>query len=242
MSQKEKSIIFNGEMVRAILDGRKAQTRRVVKGNPLALLLNGDRETMTYEDCYGDSRPIEELCPYGQKGDCLWVRETWVKIFNTWPIEENNFHIEYKADSNAKYPGEWPAEEGGDPECPKWRPSIHMPRWASRITLEIVDIRVERLQDISEKDAKAEGVAPLFDEKTQRERPECRSDYYLNYLWHGNFACGLGNKKSDAWPYQYSGYEKARDSFSSLWEMIHGPGSWKSNPWVWAIEFKRIKP
>lgn len=138
----------------------------------------------------------------------------------------------------------------------RWRPSIHMPRWASRILLEITSVRAEQLQRITEGDAEAEGVARLFehlpkeeydnwnarrmsfsgcpDVGPQAEQPFC------NYLWHGNIGNGISAKQSDAWSYQGSAYTSARDSFSSLWESINGPGSWDANPWVWRIEFKRI--
>ena len=99
-----------------------------------------------------------------------------------------------------------------------WRPSIHMPRWASRITLEITDIRVERLQEISEDDAKAEGVEPWV-----------IGDGWREY--------GLPPDVEAAGTHPL---RSARDSFASLWESINGPGSWKANPWVWVIEFRRV--
>ena len=204
-------------------------------------------------------------CPYGQPGDRLWVRENFkIKNFLDADISntENGYECNAEAEATVLYTDGTErrvvglvdnegvkydideiaqAENFSKKKC--WNPSIHMPRWASRIILEIVSVRVERLQDITEEDAKAEGVSQLFDEKTKMSRPECNFDSWTNYLWHGNWGqCGMGNKKSDAWQYQYSGYEKARDSFSSLWESINGPGSWEANPWVWVIEFKRVKP
>lgn len=127
---KERPIIFSGEMVRAILDGRKTQTRRAVK------MRDGAQEYSVYDfrrDC----------CPYGQPGDHLWVRETWLE----WTEGGCKETCMYKADDDPR------AQNFGP-----WKSSLFMPRWASRITLEITKVRVERLQDISEEDAKAEGV------------------------------------------------------------------------------------
>jgi hypothetical protein len=139
--------------------------------------------------------------PYGAPGDLLWVRETWTQ----YPIELNPEPCDawYKATSN------------GPPPPFKWRPSIHMPRWASRITLRITDIRVERLQDISEDDARAEG-AMRHDGGT---------------YWHSG------------WRHDYSDvHADAYSSFARLWNNINGPGAWGANPWVWAISFERVKP
>lgn len=110
-----------------------------------------------------------------------------------------------------------------------------MPRWASRITLEITSIRVERLQDIGEADAIAEGI--------EREFAHNRDIGWKNYLWHGHFGKnGTGDRRSDNWEHQYSTYAdgKAVGSYSSLWEFINGYGSWAENPWVWVIEFTRV--
>jgi len=129
----ELPILFSGEMVRAILDGRKTQTRRVVK-----LPVSEIGKMVKYR---GDWVLPCEWSPYGKSGDRLWVRETW------WQWGGTEKRISYRADTLPSF-----APNGG------FRPSIFMPRWASRITLEVVDVRVERLQDISEDDAKAEGV------------------------------------------------------------------------------------
>jgi len=135
---KERPILFSGPMVRAILEGRKTQTRRVVKPQPahipgIGTVLNIDTIT-------------GRACPYGNPGDRLWVREAWAH--RRWMLGDAspNPTTVYRAD-------------GEDLKgCARWRPSIHMPRWASRIALEVVSVRVERLQDISEEDAKAEGI------------------------------------------------------------------------------------
>ena len=194
---KEKPILFSGKMVRAILDDRKTMTRRVVKPQP-------EQDT----DCpYHIGTGIERkarICPYGKPGDRLWVRETFAEGLS------NKEGIAYRATSK------WYDFEDGTPENfkeIKWKPSIFMPRWASRITLEITNVRVERLQDISEEDAKREGVESNFDEGVV---------YY-----------GPLNK----------GHADARIAFSWLWDSINAKRgySWESNPWVWVVEFKRIK-
>ena len=134
---KERPILFNGAMVRAILSGAKTQTRRVVKLDGITNMgqvfpsgrfrVNADGVTDGLVDC-----------PFGVVGQGLWVRETWAKA------GEVGDHTEYRADNP-------------DPLSGRWRPSIHMPRWASRLSLTITDVRVQRLQDISEADAEAEG-------------------------------------------------------------------------------------
>ena len=176
---KERPILFSGPMVRAILDGRKTQTRRVVKPQPDWIRPRVSDDGIAHGYC--GSGPTDGIkCPYGTVGDRLWVRESWAKS------GEVGDATEYRADNP-------------DPIGAKWRPSIHMPRWASRIDLEITGIRVERLQEISERDAMAEGC-----------------EYLTNSV--------------------------ARSNFVKLWISINGQDSWSANPWVWVIEFKRIKP
>ena len=232
---KEHPIIFSGQMVRAILDGRKTQTRRVVKPQPepaschpkceprVSYLGGGDwsinwatpkpdgeghpnRFRHPFDGDWRDRDANSPFrCPYGATGDRLWVRETHAMI---WPDEcepedIRDCNIEYRADGDPmRLAGEWPSEFRGDPDVPRWRPSIHMPRWASRITLEVVDVRVERLQEITEADAVAEGV-------------------------YGE----LG-------PLDIT----ARPLFGSLWNNINAKRgySWESNPWVWCVEFKTV--
>jgi hypothetical protein len=140
---KERPMLFNGDMVRAILDGRKTQTRRIAKPRHCNHGSEGQR------------------CPYGQPGDRLWVRETWSMDAGAVSEDaESDWHICYKADLSVTQALCTDAEclRLYDSQRSAWRPSIHMPRWASRITLEITDVRVERLQVISLDDAKAEGV------------------------------------------------------------------------------------
>ena len=214
----ERGMIFNAEMVRAILDGRKTQTRRPVKfpvhdknlgcelaGNELA----GELSAGNYLNS-----------AFGKPGDRIWVRETFqgplfdYDLMDSYskdptPFEKPEFCV-YKADGV-------PAPEFYDPDdelhsC--WRPSIHMPRWASRILLEITDVRVERLNAISEEDATAEGVPPAG---------SLLPDYPGTFLTpKGDFAT-------------------AKVAFQRLWESIYGEESWKANGWVWVISFKRVE-
>lgn len=177
-------------MVRATLEGRKTVTRRVIKPKfGGAIIAPGGRGIAL--ESLGDTIKTN-LCPYGVSGDRLWVRETLEKA--------NGVAVGYPAD------GSWLP-------CTPWMwkrnkvPSIHMPRWASRILLEITDVRVERLQDITPEQALAEGVK------------SCERDLDP-----------VGN--------DYSPYEL----FSMLWTSINGMESWNTNPWVWAVEFKRVTP
>lgn len=189
---KERPMLFNGDMVRAILSGAKTQTRRPVKP-----------EWIPQIEDFLDTKENRrfQLNPFGYPGDRLWIRESWAKIYDEEPFEEGSkFHFEYRADSSAKYPGNWPDDFGIDSECPKWRPSIHMPRAASRIALEVLDVHVERLQGISEKDCCADG--------------------------------GYSNITRDL----------KKPKFQALWTSVYGESSWSSNPWVWAVSFKRISP
>lgn len=259
---KERPILFSGPMVCAILEGRKTQTRRVVKGMALDWLAPdlftpefvadpdnslcpygkpGDKDWKTglipqdgwynvddltdqpeipvylrrFQDggewhiTWGwdesddpeaiemDGGPTTETIRWKRPGDRLWVRETWANLNADFPTVDPYFV--YRADSSDHGPV-------------TWKPSIHMPRAASRILLEITDVRVERLQDISEDDARAEGIE----------------------MWpDGNFK---------AYTKQPGKFTYARDSFRTLWESINGPESWEANPWVWVVNFKTVKP
>lgn len=151
MTPKERPILFSGPMVRAILDGRKTQTRRVVNPQPKHF-------PMTDGETWFDVKTVMERfaleCRYGIPGEHLYVRETW---HGSWS-KERALKPEHPMDVIS-----YRADFGEDAKGLQWRPSIHMPRWASRITLEVVNVRVERLLDISEEDAKAEGVEPKMD-------------------------------------------------------------------------------
>lgn len=169
---KERPILFSGPMVRAILEGRKTQTRRVVKPQPPASCyydINGNQNKACcmfdapdlpggVGFCPPTAKSSDHLlpCPYGGPGDRLWVRETWFDNGADWNgcSDKTPARCVFRAD------GEFSDHFPEDYMHAKWSPSIHMPRWASRITLEVKAVRVERLNDISEDDAIAEGVEP----------------------------------------------------------------------------------
>ncbi|WP_420465564.1 hypothetical protein [Panacagrimonas sp.] len=211
-------------MIRALLDGRKTRTRRVMKPQPYGngfhfdghdILCHCDElppDAMLLDIGRGQNRCTtsnyegwESACPYGMPGDLLWVRETWGR-------DDEDGKVFYRAD--VSHEDDTDNFENcrleGAPGY-RWRSSIHMPRWASRLTLRITDVRVQRLQDISEKDAAAEGV-------------ERDSDGWFDYLMPGTQCC-----------------TNARDSFRTLWESINGPGSWDADPWVWCVSFDVLR-
>ncbi|KAI93529.1 hypothetical protein T281_16090 [Rhodomicrobium udaipurense JA643] len=223
---KERPILFSAPMVRAILEGRKTQTRRIVKRQPagaesVSQTLASDvapDKVGAWEFWAGKPQtPLSDpvFCPYGRPGDRLWVRETWADassengpvvlyragndrrylVDESYPVDYDRFPIKSR-DAWSRWAADVEGGSGG------YRPSIHMPRWASRISLEITDIRVERLQDINEEDARAEGVAPW-------RRPVAQSAPH--------FA-----------------------AFADLWRGLNGPDSWAANPWVWVVAFHRV--
>jgi len=203
---KERPILFSAPMVRAILEGRKTQTRRIVKPQPspcgLRKLSGGDITATGLDASYWyGSDPFTEArkCPYGVPGDRLWVQETWCHIGS-----HSGPHTNGKSIEDVRY--------RADGEGCVWRPSIFMPRWASRITLEIEAVRVERLIEIRHEDCIAEGVS--FPQLTDDD--------------------------IDGSPDQFKNW--GRGAYRSLWESINGPGSWDDNPWVWVIQFRRITP
>ena len=216
----EKPILFSGEMVQAILDGRKTQTRRVVSfGQFDASSTPGyawhfrDKRTGCWHDIKGTTVLVANYCPYGRPGDILWVKETFRSNCSDGdgPCGLQPF-VEYRCDQGRRVPGKTSEEitrycnqlydmkEG-------WRPSIFMPRWASRITLKVEEVRVQRLQDISEDDAYAEG-------------------------------CGVDHEAlpggciipSNRWRYE------------QLWDSLNKKKHpWSENPWIWAITFSRLE-
>jgi len=214
-------------MVRALLDGSKTQTRRPVKLRSKTLIYdlsgawcdgaaNSQYLHVPYhhkDDVPGDSTSERVSCPYGAIGDQLWVRESLRFVAAG---ENPHEHAVYAADG---------VRVRRDPGLAGWCcdgmayglarsvPSIHMPRWASRITLEIVSVRIERLQDISEDDAIAEGV----------DGPMCAA------------AVGRAPSRFNLLPAAVHGY-------SHLWESLNGARSWDANPWVWAVEFHKVAP
>ncbi len=209
---KERGIIFNTEMVRAILDGRKTQTRRIMKPQPEPCEYGGTwwpsnicQSMIHIEDmlqnCSGVWAGIAGIvCPHGGVGDRLWVRETFGKRVVRDALGGTGEFITYRA---SKPDAVYCTSASGTDIPIKWKPSIHMPRWASRITLEITDVRVERLQAASDNDFKAEGY-PLERELTG------------------------GSTDAFCW-------------FRHLWDSVSKPDcNYENNPWVWVIEFKRV--
>lgn len=220
---KERPILFSGPMVRAILEGRKTVTRRPVKGGQVptedkSIPSNGPRWSAIgqrhprYGYCvFGQTEAecAQELgqrgvCPYGQPGDRLWVRETWARVGTGDPG-----HLVYRA----TYPRCLPHGLENVPADIhdagyRWRPSIHMPRSACRLLLEITAVRIERLQGISEEQALAEGVRG---EPCDHARQAC-----------ADIGC---------WG------DTAKGAFGFLWEQLNGAGAWEANPWVWVVEF-----
>ncbi len=212
---KERPILFSGAMVRALLAGTKTQMRLAVK-------LDATPEPKHSRDVI-----LRYRCPYGQPGDRLWVRETWQgplldddAIENPEDIESPKYCF-YAANGG---PAPEYEDADGDLHC-RWRPSIHMPRWASRITLEIVSVRVERLQDISEADARAEGA---------RYRKISTGDARIGLMDWWFFGTDTAGNDIGAGLC-------AKDGYELFWEYINGAGSWDANPWIWVIEFKRAE-
>ena len=217
-----KPILFNTEMVRAILDGRKSCTRRIVKPKQFVGLLpdkckNGAPEEFLKEKKlmfkpYCDMTDIELIntaykAPY-QIGDILYVRETWMDYAGL---------TMYKADCD-KYRLESLNFAGFG-----WHPSIHMPKEAARIWLKVTDVRVERLQEITEEQASAEGTNP-WDEAC-----------YENNGWHPT----LSDPDSGGEPNIIDGFHKLWDSTIKKNDLDRY--GWNTNPWVWVIEFKQCK-
>lgn len=240
---KEHPILFSAPMVRAILEGRKTITRRVVKPRPSSgahwqpIVLSGHGGFVD-----GHGAPLR--CPYGQPGDRLWVRETFQVVgyggfgqstergyesfetigvefaaggdpstfdfLNGKPVEGTPKTVDYAMANRMSDSG----PEGN-------RPSIHMPRWASRITLEVTGVRVERLQDISDADAISEGV----------ERWVVGDNGWRDYMLTPEEESVAGVPPMTA-----------KQSFQTLWKSINGASSWNNNPWVWVVEFKRVTP
>jgi hypothetical protein len=223
---KERPMLFSAPMVRAICDGTKTQTRRIVKNPDTAI------ECCDIARLHDQKEVIENYCPYGKPDDQLWVRETFQPIFAEGFDHHSSEYPNYS--TGFGYAVSYPATDGiiefvdaDDNIVSRCTPSIHMPRWASRIQLKIVRVRVERLNDISVEDAIAEGVEGM-DQPTGGDDYQ---DYWRDY--------GVTEKDDDVWPW-FAG--DPISSYKSLWEKINGSESWQSNPWVWVIEFKRVNP
>ena len=213
MTARERPILFSAPMVRAILSGTKTQTRRVVKLNRHYQIEERDDGSL-WPWMYDDDRASDSwlACPYGKPGDRLWVREAWrtERDFDHLPPRDLD-------PTMTATPVQYEAGPHADVLDGKLRPSMFMPRWASRITLEVTAVRVERLQDISEADAIAEGGTET-----------------MRGWWTHE-----GLQWNDPGPNHRFGATPI-DSYRVLWESINGPNSWGANPWVWAINFKRL--
>ena len=227
---RELPVLSSGEMVRAILDGRKTQTRRPVKPQPFDFYrqpLPASAEIRATDDGFwlyhfsdedGDGwekGPVGK-CPLGAVGDCLYVRETWALHRETFEGQGSGYTLQFRADSATRevlFDGR--VIPAGDPkDTPKpwpatavnmgWRPSIHCPKWAARIWLEVTDVRVERVQGISTEDVIAEGLSTTLREHAAE--------------------CDL------------------RDQFVTLWGSVYGKQGfgWELNPWCWCVSFRRI--
>ena len=231
---KERPILFNAEMVKAILSGRKTQTRRVMKDqptdcfSPMNMGLEQDYTARWYTpgivDKHGYLQPAKKEifgvadehegyeCPIGAIGDQLWVRETFAALAcGSYEPEKPSLtgtYQEVRYFATDRLAGCDAGVRGYN-----WRPSIHMPRWASRINLLITGVRVERLQDISQEDAQAEGFE--------------LSGWVPSYSNPDN--AGFDETLT---PY---------DNFAETWESIYGQRSWLLNPWVWVIEFEHLR-
>jgi hypothetical protein len=226
---KERPISFISDMVWAILFNRKTETRRIIKlprwstGDWKDFQLDDNRIPMVIAKNTGCLASIH--CPYGEPGDRLWVKETWAEMCrladprcdcDEEAIKKNHF-FEYRVDTGNPLPGEWPEEKRQDPDCPKWKSSRFMPRKASRIMLDIVKIRVERLLEIS----LDENVEDLFSEGLSK----------ANYM---EFADGESTDLNVV---------EALDDFNYLWNFLIAKRGYGGdvNPWVWVVEFKRLK-
>ncbi|HCU1204113.1 TPA: hypothetical protein OUG09_000100 [Klebsiella pneumoniae] len=237
---KERGMIFNGEMVRAILDGRKTQTRRIIAPQPADDIERGifpNPEVIGWKSSrrHKHGSTTAHFCHYGIPGDRIWVRETWGVVSHA--FSDDGLMIDWVPDrpataihempfGNGYYSGyaiyaadgdfTWGDDDGYEDGRSCWKPSIHMPRAASRILLEITDVRVERLNSISEEDAEAEGIdmEALYD---SQDCYDCIADHNM------------------------TGRPTVTGAFKYLWESIYGEEGWKSNPWVWVIEFKRVE-
>lgn len=241
----QKSIRLYAHEVRGVLDGRQSQLRRIIKPQPVkkscgpfggaAGLHPNDwewfhkgRPGVSTISCKpnGPEGWAKDNSPFGQPGDVLWAKETWALTTNinyqdNWP---NRPHVLHEAYNGQPYYAtiyradgywQWTDDDGFSTEKSYWKPSIHMPKSACRIFLRITDIRVERLQDITEMDAFAEGIDDQGDSYIEAEQAQLA----------GVRVCAGS---------------PAQHSFANLWMQINGPDSWAANPWVWVVSFERI--
>ncbi|EOY3006910.1 ASCH domain-containing protein [Klebsiella quasipneumoniae] len=232
---KERGMIFNSEMVRAILDGRKTQTRRIMAPQPADDIERGifpNPEVIGWKSSrrHKHGSTTAHFCHYGKPGDRICVRETWGVVSHA--FSDDGLMIDWVPDrpataihempfGNGYYSGyaiyaadgdfTWGDDDGYEDGRSCWKPSIHMPRAASRILLEITDVRVERLNAISQEDAQAEGME-LTGWRPTYSDPDSGGEVMTPY-----------------------------DNFAELWSSIYGAENWQANPWVWVIEFKRVE-
>jgi hypothetical protein len=249
-------MILRAEEVRAVLDGEKTVLRRQVKPQPdvdkrkhrwAMSLANGvlswGKAPWRVSDPYNHYAEQSVRCPFGVPDDRLWVRETWqawTPGLPEYPFEQDLI----EGPCGADYP-----DHNGTPEIEyladrldergeyPWRPSIHMPRWACRLVLEVTDVRVERLQDITEDDAQLEGA-------TRREWGDKRTPYEWTSGWSldwsrvGRTETTRGGEARVVHPRDIC-LGSARMSFANRWIARHGQSSWDANPWVWRVAFRR---
>lgn len=206
---RDRPILFSAPMIRALLEGRKTQTRRFAGAQ---LVLAGNR---VFDPETPHHVPLMlDRSRYGKAGGRLWVRETWYDDMPDEPAGElaDGRRILFRADHDcASFEAGCPCNPDGDGKRSAWRPSIFMPRWASRFTLEVVDVRVERLHAITDEDARAEGVTlgePM--KATINGEPGTARIF------------------------------DPRKAFAVLWDQINGDGAWEKNPYVWRVEFRRV--
>lgn len=240
---KERPIFFSAPMVRAILEGRKTVARRAVKIQPRSRADIGS---------FGKGQPFirnpdatkrNPGCPYGRPGDRMWVRETWGVISHDFDEKGNmtdwkpdrpatairelpfgrgyySGHVIYRADGEAEWAGD---DDGSGDTRSGWHPSIHMPRAASRILLEIIDVRVERLRE-------GEGET-AFESRYIAEG--------IHRIHHGDGEYYYHPFSSEPGP---GNWIDPYDAWRELWVPINGAESWNANPWVWVVEFKQVTP
>ncbi|HEX2753680.1 MAG TPA: hypothetical protein VHP34_11370 [Alphaproteobacteria bacterium] len=227
----DRPILFSAPMVCALLEGRKTQTRRIIKPRDHASLFDGSWTDDYVLDPGNAAWRAEEL--RFAVGDRLWLREAW--RCNGWAADVAT--IFYRASERDGYTAvceQYPVIDKKPLRVSaSWRPSIHMPRWASRLTLIVSDVRVERLQDISEADAKAEGV-PEYLEGNTTDEPYCETCSGMGV--HGAFGQDYGVTEVDC-----QECVTAKQKYQSLWNAINGSGAWDANPWVVAVTFEVLK-
>ncbi|NSX14044.1 hypothetical protein HTY52_08160 [Cupriavidus taiwanensis] len=217
---KERPILFSGAMVRAIQDGRKTQTRRVAT----------EFDGMDVDKVLARF-PNQRGCPYGEPGDCLYVREAWRSTKELDPYSGGRIAemcldagysvpwapIHYEADGQRRNWQDTSTPPHSSPPKPgRYRHARFMPRWACRLVLQITAVRVERLNDCSEADAIAEGIEPFTDFQSSGHWKRYRDGGCNSYV------------------------DNPIMSYASLWTEINGAGAWEKNPWVWVVEFRRI--